>query len=617
MINPEIIQEVKQKAHVFDIIPLHVQMKRAGKDLVSKCPFHDENTPSFKLNNRDNYFKCFGCNAGGDVIEFLMKYKHWGYMESIRYLANHYGIEFTEDTPREKKVYTKPTPRTDNLSPQAIAVFANRGISEKTLNDMKVTGCTTWMPKGKDNTDAICFNYFRDGKLINIKFRAVAEKDFMMAKDAELLLYNIDSLKGQKSCCIVEGEIDTLTLYECGFKSVVSVPNGASGRNLEYLDDYMNIFDFMDKVYIFTDNDPPGTELKNELARRIGFEKCLQVSHLPDCKDANEILTKYNKKTVQEAIKHSIEFPHEGVYSLSDLGSKVYDFYNVGYPKGVGIGINSFDEHLTFRLGQWTTVTGIPSHGKSEFVNLILAKLCELHGWKSGICSFENDVAIHITQLQEKIVGKSFNPIKDQQPHERMNPDEFSWSLDYIHNNFFFIKTNEIDVTIDGILNKAAELVKRKGIKVFLIDPWNYIEFQHTGETETIYISKTLTKISNFCTKYGVHIFLIAHPTKMPRVNGKYEIPGLYNISGSAHFKNKTFNGIVVYRDFVKMTTEIIIEKVKYFWLGKMGTVEFTYNMNTRQYEPSLPNAFEPPPTLPPPPTGFQTPRLPYKDEEF
>jgi len=140
---------------------------------------------------------------------------------------------------------------------------------------------------------------------------------------------------------------------------------------------------------------------------------------------------------------------------------------------------------------------------------------------------------------------------------------------------------------LDGILAKAKELVIRKGIKGLLIDPWNYIE--HKGgktQTETQYISECLTKIKAFCAIHQVHIFLVAHPLKMPKINGKYEVPTLYNISGSAHFNNKTDNGITVHRDFETNQVDIYIQKVRYSWLGKVGFCSFTYDTEKRQYVP-------------------------------
>ena len=168
---------------------------------------------------------------------------------------------------------------------------------------------------------------------------------------------------------------------------------------------------------------------------------------------------------------------------------------------------------------------------------------------------------------------------------------------------------------------KAAELVRRKGIKGFLLDPYNYIEYQiEKGESETQYINKLLTKITQFCYKYGVHLFLVAHPTKMPKINGKRDIPDLDSISGSVHFRNKAFNGISVYRDRTENKVEIHILKVKWFWLGKTGIVEFIYDMAKRQYIPIIPNESEPQPNEqkqlePPahrlkPPEGYQQKQL-------
>jgi len=101
----------------------------------------------------------------------------------------------------------------------------------------------------------------------------------------------------------------------------------------------------------------------------------------------------------------------------------------------------------------------------------------------------------------------------------------------------------------------------------------------------------------------------------MPKVSGKYEVPTLYNISGSAHFFNKTDNGITVYRDYDTNNVDVHIQKVRYSWLGKIGMCSFTYNIELRQYE-AITDAKDPPPTInpieikPPPPekynAGFQ-----------
>ena len=92
--------------------------------------------------------------------------------------------------------------------------------------------------------------------------------------------------------------------------------------------------------------------------------------------------------------------------------------------------------------------------------------------------------------------------------------------------------------------------------------------------------------LTSFLDKYQVHGFLVAHPTKLQKDKrtGKYEIPTLYNISGSAHFFNRTHNGISVYRDFQTNMVDVYVQKVKWSWLGKLGYATFHYDTMTRQY---------------------------------
>ena len=150
------------------------------------------------------------------------------------------------------------------------------------------------------------------------------------------------------------------------------------------------------------------------------------------------------------------------------------------------------------------------------------------------------------------------------------------------------MNSDKFEITLDYLLEKAKEMVKCKGIKGILIDPWNWIEHSlPKGQSETSYISDALTKIQKFVKAYNVHCFLIAHPTKMPKDlgTGKYQVPTLYNISGSAHFFNKTDNGFVVVRDFVTNDVEIGIQKIKNSWNGKLGYCTFRYDVDQRQYK--------------------------------
>jgi twinkle protein len=371
---------------------------------------------------------------------------------------------------------------------------------------------------------------------------------------------------------------------------VVSVPNGASKGNqkLEYLDNCWEAFEDKEKIILFTDGDEAGYSLREELARRLGKDRCYKVNYPENCKDANEVLIKYGKETLKAVCENIQDFPIEGVLTVGDdLIDEIYHYWEHGYPTGIKAGIPNLDPLLSFMEGQYTTITGIPSSGKSEVIDEIMAKMTINNGWKWGIASFENQpAAIHATKIMEKLGGGSF--AFRPNPDHRLSQTQFEKGLLTLHDNYTFVNIPKVDVSLVGILEIFAELVKKKGIKGFVIDPWNYLEaLIPAGQTETQYISECLTKIKAFCIQYNAHLFLVAHPTKLKKeANGKYEVPTMYSISGSAHFFNKTDNGVAVYRDFETGIIYWYVQKVRYSWLGKLGVAEFNFNVDTRQYIP-------------------------------
>jgi len=587
MISQYSIEQVKAAANVVEVVGRYVTLKKDGVNVVGLCPFHNEKSPSFKVSATKNIYKCFGCGKSGDSIDFIQQNQNKNYIEAITIIAGFYNITLEEEVTTVARVFTKPVFKPGDIGTKFLNWFANRGISPNTLNELKVTQVMEWMPKAKAETETICFNYFRNDELVNVKYRA-DNKDFKLSKDAELVFYNIDSIKDKDYVVITEGEIDCLSVYQSGIKSVISVPNGAAKGNqkLDYLNNCWDAFENVKNIVLMVDNDEPGMMLREELGRRFGFDRCLKVEYPEDCKDANDILVKFGAVVLLDTIKNAVEFPIEGIHSMTEMYEDVKNYYDNGYPRGIKVGIPNFDDHLSFMLGQFTTVTGIPGSGKSEFIDYLMTEAGKNHGWSFAVCSFENQPSsLHVTKIMEKYVGKSFKKTFDDK--DRISRVEFDDAVNFVNDHFYFININKVEATLDGILQKTKELVLRKGVKALLLDPWNYVEHKsQKGQTETQYVSECLTKIKAFALTHQVHIFLVAHPLKMPKVAGKYEVPTLYNISGSAHFFNKTDNGITVYRDYELKTVDVHIQKVRYSWLGTVGYVSFTYDLERRQYRP-------------------------------
>lgn len=225
----------------------------------------------------------------------------WDKDKERGFCHNCQGIFFKYREPKEYIVpeWTNHTQLTD----KAVKWFEGRMIAQGVLNKMKVYSDNIYMTQNGKEIEVICFPYMADGKLINIKYRGF-DKSFQMVKGAELIFYNIDSLSKYEEIIITEGEIDALTLIQAGFENTLSVPNGAT-RNLDFLNP--ETFEKIKKIFIAVDQDAKGTELKNELIKRLGAEKCFIVP-FKDCKDANEYLIKYGPD-IKEVLNNAIPAP--------------------------------------------------------------------------------------------------------------------------------------------------------------------------------------------------------------------------------------------------------------------------------------------------------------------
>lgn len=466
------------------------------------------------------------------------------------------------------------------LSDRLITWFATRGISQRTLVDMRVGEGIEYMPQTQSEQNTIQFNYFREDELINVKYRDGA-KNFKLHKDSELILYNLNGLKGYDWMIICEGEIDALSWYEAGFPNVVSVPNGASKTNrLDYIDNCFDYLKDMKKIYLSTDDDEPGRALRDELARRFGYDSCYLIEH-PGYKDINEFLLLNTKDAMEDLIRNARQYPIDGVYSISDIWTSLEDIYNNGLPVGAKTGDARLDNHIGFMPGELTVITGIPGHGKSIFLDQISIGLSVNCNWRFAVCSPESyPLPFYFSRLIKRIIGRSFDK-------KNILRSDLELCKQWLEDRYYMIMPED-GFSLDTILDKTRSLVLRKGVNALIIDPWNRIEKnqpKHLNEAQWIAIC--LTKIIDFAKRNGIHIFLVAHPTKMTKNQSgmNYNLPNLYSISGSAHFYNMTHNGLTVFRNFDTGKTEVHVQKVKWEHLGRIGLVEYQYNKDNARFD--------------------------------
>jgi len=465
-----------------------------------------------------------------------------------------------------EKVYVRPDEYVYKLlQSKVVDWFNTRGITQQTLTDLKVGEGLEFMPQTGKKENTVQFNYLMGDQLINVKYRD-GRKNFKLYKGAEKVFYNINSIVGYDFCVITEGEMDVLALHEAGIKNSISVPNGATlnSNNLDYLDNCIDYFDKKEKVILAVDSDEAGQALQQELIRRLGAEVCFLAS-FGDCKDANEYLIKHGKEKLSECILQARPVPLENVTTFKDIETEITDFVENGFKPGFQIGLQNFDDIFSTYTGQFITVTGIPSSGKSDFVDQMVMGYNLNYQWKTAFASPENaPTYLHAHKLMRK-AWQGMPTKKD------INTDKWNQVADHINDNFFFIDMERY--TLESVLRKGAELVKRKGIKCLVIDPFNKIrDVDCKTEDVNRYTMEYLTKIESFAKKFDVLVFIVAHPTKMYRTqDGKIEEPTMYNIKGGGEWYDASYHGILVHRNYEEKTVKAKILKVKFQNLGENG----------------------------------------------
>lgn len=263
------------------------------------------------------------------------------------------------------------------------------------------------------------------------------------------------------------------------------------------------------------------------------------------------------------------------IIKVNDFKEDVYDYYDNGFRNiGVSTGWKTLDKHYRPAKGTLNIIAGIPGHGKSEFMDALMINISKSKGWKWAVFSPENyPYELHIQKIAEKFIGKPL--LKTN----RMSREELKTAIKWIDEYFYFIEPDEENVTLDAVVNLFTEAYNSHKVDGIVIDPWNEIEMvMHTGESETDYIGRSLSRIRRYARRRNVISYIVAHPAKMYKnKEGEYDVPTMYSISGSAHWYNKADNGLTIYRDFQNNMVDVHVQKVKFKVHGNIGCVPLRY----------------------------------------
>ncbi|WKA09348.1 hypothetical protein VitviT2T_027005 [Vitis vinifera] len=503
---------------------------------------------------------------------------------------------------KPKREITEKSLGLEPLCRELIAYFGERMISEKTLARNSV------MQKTYGDEFIIAFTYRRNGVFVSCKYRDV-NKNFWQEEDTEKIFYGVDDIKAASDIIIVEGEIDKLSMEEAGFYNCVSVPNGAPASvstkvfksdeedtKYQYLWNCKEYLEKASRIILATDGDSPGLALAEELARRLGRERCWRVkwpkkNEVDHFKDANEVLMYLGPDALKEVIENAELYPIQGLFNFSHYFDEIDAYYHqaLGFELGVATGWRGLNGLYNVVPGELTIVTGVPNSGKSEWIDALLCNINRSVGWRFALCSMENKVREHARKLLEKHIKKPFFDAGYGESIERMSIEEFELGKKWLSETFYLIRCeNDSLPNIKWVLDLAKAAVLRHGVRGLVIDPYNELDHQRpANQTETEYVSQMLTIIKRFAQHHSCHVWFVAHPRQLHHWDGGP--PNMYDISGSAHFINKCDNGIVIHRNRNPDAgpvdqVQVCVRKVRNKVIGTTGDAFLSYDRITGVY---------------------------------
>lgn len=274
-------------------------------------------------------------------------------------------------------------------------------------------------------------------------------------------------------------------------------------------------------------------------------------------------------------------------FTMAELFDRANAFRKEPSVQGMHPGWENLNELYRPRKGLFTIVTGIPSHGKSSWLNALCYNLAREHGWKFLFCSFETQpIEQHVCDMARIVLGKPTFAGADG----ACTDEEFRDACQIYGEYFQFAQVDENDMTVDGVLSYAADAVRDDQIDGFIFDPWSELNppSKLVGNY-TQFVQQGLNRVRRFTRDHNIHTWLVAHPSKFLSKGQKRDVPTLYDIADSAHFYNKADYGVVVYRpDDESSISHVHVQKVRFYATGKKGVAAFNYDPRTGRFDEAL-----------------------------
>jgi twinkle protein len=529
-----------------------------------------ENLWSFGINLKKGYYKCLRgtCDSRGHINTLAKRKVYQGNYKPIESDFN--------DTVFNKELLNqfigKPV-LAASVESTKLEFIEKRKISSKTL---KKLNCYADSKTGDliipAYEEGIPVNFKRRFvKPIEIKGRLLKTKNSSSGKS---VLYGMQNcIEFNKPLVIVEGDFEYLTLVECGYNNVVSIPNGATSiKFLEYCYEFLDNFK---SIILWYDNDKAGETGKKKLAEKL---LKFRLSHIVSAeKDANEVLKINGKEKVIEYIKKAKEYEVDGIKDLSKVERVKARELN-----RVSCGIFAIDYYMKgLREAELTIWSGKNNHGKSTMIGQFILNLAEN---KQHVFLYSGELTK--SQIKEWIFSQactvddlvSYTDEITKSTEYEVKDDVFEMINIWVEGRIFIYNKDDI-AKEDELLALMERAYYQKGCTHFYLDNLMMMQMQNEGSDIYKRQSIFMNKIKSF-TKRGVHCNVVVHPYKT-----KDEIITKDDVGGTGDITNIADNVLIVHKMEVDENNNypamVNVDKGR---IGRTGKVYLEFNQRTKRY---------------------------------
>lgn len=575
----ELKQELGEQAK--DIIARGLNLVEKGKKVI--CPLHGDKHPSMSWYKDGLMWRCNACGENIDIYRYYTEFENKEFLEAVEMVADFLGKGTQHfQTKAPKLEYSIPNIKTTELDDTLLAYMNKRKISKQTLTEWNVK-------QGRFlNKDVYVFQYFYKKDLVYVSYREPGKGGLKggCETNTKPILWGMWHIDKTKPLVITEGQPDAMSIWQSGYKNVVSVPSGSN--NLTWIDNCWEWLQGIKEFIIYADNDKPGLEMAEKIKLRIKNVKVItSLKH----KDANEDLYYEGSKCILDLINKTINQTPEGLIDVSTLE---YKTLLESEHEGMETGFIEYDEHVEdWKEQELTIVFGRNGEGKTTFLSQVIAHNLMK---KNKVFLYSGEMSEWKIQdwLYKQIAGNKedyFRYVKCKyKTKAELKIDVVSKIKKWHQGNFYLFdrSSEKIIKQIDGFFNIMDIACNRYGVKLFVIDNLMSI-LEDSKDNLNSEQSNFVQRCKDFAINKKVHVVLLAHPNKLKNEitvsNANEGNLTKLDISGSNNIANKADNIIAIERNFANNAEcDAIITSLKDRESGERKVLNYLFSKKTLRF---------------------------------